>query len=262
MNSKKPEVAVLLFTTAVAADAILLYGLHRYLIFGLPPEIAAAVAADPTVTYLFYGLSAGLAACVLFGMLIVLPLVSELRRDNGALHSLAGMLQRRSREMEFAAQTDVLTGLHNRRYFDEALNEFLTAFDGVGRPLGLLLLDLDHFKAINDTHGHDVGDRVLADVGKCLRDHTRFHDVAARIGGEEFALIVPNMTRADLHAFAERLRRAIERLSIGSGNVRLRITTSVGLAVAEPNEDAAAFLKRVDTQLYRAKQTGRNRICA
>jgi two-component system cell cycle response regulator len=93
-------------------------------------------------------------------------------------------------------------------------------------------------------------------------EYTRFHDIVARLGGEEFAVVVPNMNSRDLGEFADRLRLAVERLSMDVGNVRLRITMSIGLAMAVADEDAAALYKRADVNLYNAKQAGRNRICA
>lgn len=164
--------------------------------------------------------------------------------------------------MERAAHTDVLTGLHNRRYFNEALAQFMREFGRIGRPIGLLVLDLDHFKSINDTYGHDIGDEVLRAVSRCIADYCRHHDIVARLGGEEFAVVVPNMNETDLRGFADRLRQAVERLSLDVGNVRLRITMSVGIAVARREEEPASLCKRADVNLYAAKEAGRNRICA
>ncbi|TIW05129.1 MAG: GGDEF domain-containing protein, partial [Mesorhizobium sp.] len=158
--------------------------------------------------------------------------------------------------------TDGLTGMQNRRYFDDALREYLHEFRRIDRPVGLMILDLDHFKQVNDTHGHDVGDEVLRAVATCLRGMTRYHDVVARLGGEEFAVVTPNMDVELLARFAERIRKAIANLSILSGNVRLKVTTSVGLAVWDHKESAEDFYRRADRQLYEAKKQGRNRVCA
>ena len=125
-----------------------------------------------------------------------------------------------------------------------------------------MILDLDHFKSINDTHGHDVGDEVLRAVAGCLKGMTRYHDVVARLGGEEFAVVTPNMDIELLRKFAERIRKGVANLTILNGNVRLKVTTSVGLAVWEDSETAEAFYRRADKQLYEAKRQGRNRVCA
>ena len=126
----------------------------------------------------------------------------------------------------------------------------------------MLILDLDHFKQVNDTHGHDVGDEVLRTVSNCLKDFTRFHDVVARLGGEEFAVVAPNMDENMLLKLAERIRKAVASLVVQSGNIRLRVTTSVGLAVWDGKESADEFFRRADRMLYEAKRLGRNRVCA
>ena len=125
-----------------------------------------------------------------------------------------------------------------------------------------MILDLDHFKQVNDTHGHDVGDEVLRAVADCLKDLTRYHDIVARLGGEEFAVVAPNMDDEMMMRFAERIRKAISGLSIMSGNVRLKVTTSVGIAVWDCKESAESLFRRADQHLYEAKKGGRNRVSA
>jgi diguanylate cyclase (GGDEF)-like protein len=132
----------------------------------------------------------------------------------------------------------------------------------IDRPVGLMIFDLDHFKQVNDTHGHDVGDEVLKAVAGCLKDMTRYHDVVARLGGEEFAVVAPNMDHDMLVRLAERIRKGIAAMPILSGNVRLKITASVGLAVWDRKESAEEFFRRADKQLYQAKRQGRNRVSA
>ncbi|TGP31690.1 GGDEF domain-containing protein, partial [bacterium M00.F.Ca.ET.228.01.1.1] len=100
----------------------------------------------------------------------------------GKLRAMTVSLSARSQTLEQAALTDGLTGMQNRRYFDDALREYLHEFRRIDRPVGLMILDLDHFKQVNDTHGHDVGDEVLRAVATCLRGMTRYHDVVARLG--------------------------------------------------------------------------------
>ncbi|MGO4835562.1 GGDEF domain-containing protein, partial [Rhizobiaceae sp. 2RAB30] len=154
------------------------------------------------------------------------------------------------------------TGMQTRRYFDDALREYITEFRRIDRPVGLMVLDLDHFKQVNDTHGHDVGDDVLRAVAGCLKDLTRYHDVVARLGGEEFAVVAPNMDNDQLAKLAERIRKAIAGTAVLTGNVRLKITTSMGLAVWNGEETAEDLYRRADKLLYEAKRLGRNRICA
>lgn len=204
-----------------------------------------------------------LATALFFGMFLIYPLIRTQAREGYALREMTESLSARSETLEHAALTDSLTGMQNRRYFDDALREYLDEFRRVDKPVGLMILDLDHFKQVNDTHGHDVGDRVLREVANCLRDMTRFHDVVARLGGEEFAVVAPNMADDALIKLAERIRKAVASLTLTtSGNVRLKVTTSIGLAVWDRKETADEFFRRADKQLYQAKRQGRNRVCA
>src|SRR5258705_10463383 len=123
-------------------------------------------------------------------------------------------LSARSETVEYTALADVLTGMQKRRYFDDALKEYIEEFRRIEKPVGLMILDLDHFKEVNDTHGHDVGDEVLREVASCLKDMTRYHDVVARLGGEEFAVVAPNMDNDLLIKLAERIRKAIAARAI------------------------------------------------
>jgi diguanylate cyclase (GGDEF)-like protein len=202
----------------------------------------------------------GTAAC--FGVFFIYPQLRSHVREEGKLRAMTESLSARSETLEHAALTDSLTGMQNRRYFDDALREYLQEFRRIDRPIGLMILDLDHFKMVNDTHGHDVGDEVLRAVSNCLREFTRYHDVAARLGGEEFAVVAPNMDEQLLVKLAERIRKAIASLTVVSGNVRLKVTTSVGLAVWDRKETAEDFFRRADRMLYQAKRMGRNRVCA
>ena len=152
--------------------------------------------------------------------------------------------------------------MQNRRYFDDALRNISKSFAASSRPVGLMILDLDHFKQVNDTHGHDVGDEVLRAVASCLKDMTRYHDVVARLGGEEFAVVAPNMDNELLLKLRRAHPQGDRGMAIVSGNVRLKITTSVGLAVWDRKEGADEFYRRADPPLYQAKRLGRNRVCA
>src|SRR5690606_9812631 len=189
-------------------------------------------------------------------------LIRTQAREEFKLRAMTETLSARSETLEQAALTDPLTGMHNRRYFDDALREYLTEFRRIEKPIGLMILDLDHFKQVNDTYGHDVGDEVLRAVANTLGDMTRYHDVVARLGGEEFAVVAPNMTEDQLIKLAERIRKAISAQVVVAGNVRLRVTTSIGLAIWDGKETGEEFYRRADKQLYQAKRQGRNRVCA
>lgn len=214
------------------------------------------------VAKLLFGTGVLLATAIFFGVFLIYPLIRTQAREETKLRDLTQTLSERSETLAHAALTDGLTGMQNRRYFDDALKEYLQEFGQIEKPVGLMILDLDHFKQVNDTHGHDVGDEVLRSVAGCLRDMTRYHDVVARLGGEEFAVVAPNMNSEQLFKLAERIRKAIAGQTVQAGNVRLKVTTSVGLAIWDGKEDPDGFYRRADKQLYQAKRQGRNRVCA
>jgi two-component system cell cycle response regulator len=164
-----------------------------------------------------------------------------------------------------AAITDALTGLHNRRYMETHLNALVEQAASRGKPIAVLVLDIDFFKVINDTHGHDAGDDVLREFSLRIRKSIRNIDLACRYGGEEFVIVMPETDMGVATMVAERLRRAIagEPFPVQQGMKLLNVTLSIGLATLnEPGDDAAAILKRADQALYRAKRDGRNRVVA
>ena len=161
------------------------------------------------------------------------------------------------------AITDALTGLFNRRYMETHLATLVEQAASRGKPIAVLVLDIDYFKAINDSHGHDAGDDVLREFALRIRKCIRNIDLACRYGGEEFVIVMPETDMAVATMVAERLRRRIasETFSIQQGARSLAVTLSIGLAAASgPDDTAAAILKRADTALYRAKRDGRNRV--
>jgi diguanylate cyclase (GGDEF)-like protein len=113
-------------------------------------------------------------------------------------------------------------------------------FSRIERPMGIMIVDIDHFKSINDTYGHDVGDEVIKGLANTIREYTRYHDIAARIGGEEFAVVAPNVDIDSLDKLANRLRLAVSDLVFNVGNVRLRITVSIGIAIWDGKEGSAS----------------------
>lgn len=158
------------------------------------------------------------------------------------------------------ATLDALTGLHNRRFLDTHLDRAVAIAAETGKPLCLLILDVDHFKAINDGFGHDVGDEVLRQVAGRLRASVRASDLACRMGGEEFAVLMPDADLAEGRAAAERLRLVVEREPFSGGEQSVAVTTSVGLALALPGDGARELMRRADRGLYEAKATGRNKV--
>ena len=158
------------------------------------------------------------------------------------------------------AATDELTGLFNRRYMLSHLENVLRRSAGTGRPVSVMMIDLDNFKIVNDTYGHPVGDKVLAEIARRIGQSVRGVDLAARYGGEEFIVVMPDTDKAGANVVAERLRQAVAGGPIDIGGTKLNLTVSVGLAVDGPTIGAEALIKRADEALYAAKKSGRNRV--
>lgn len=166
-------------------------------------------------------------------------------------------------ELEHQATTDALTGLCNRRQFEVHAHRELSRAQRSGAPLAVLAMDIDKFKSINDTYGHAAGDAVLKALARACAPHLREVDTLARLGGEEFAVLLPETDLAAAQHVAERIRQALAEEGVASSNTEtIRFTVSLGAAeYKDGTEDLATLLHRADAALYRAKQTGRNRVC-
>jgi diguanylate cyclase (GGDEF)-like protein len=164
---------------------------------------------------------------------------------------------RRFREARQLADMDALTGLHNRRYFHETLLREVARANRYERELALMVLDLDDFKSINDRIGHLAGDAVLAEAAERLRDVVRSADVACRVGGDEFAIILPESTVADAEGLYRRLQATMAKRPVGQAG---RLAISAGIAELRPDDDAVAFFERADEALYTAKHAGKGRF--
>jgi diguanylate cyclase (GGDEF)-like protein len=166
-------------------------------------------------------------------------------------------------EVHQLASNDPLTELPNRRHFFEAADREIARCVRTGVPAAMCLVDADHFKMINDRYGHIAGDEVLRHLAHLLREKLRQGDVSGRIGGEEFAVLLPECSAQDAVAvFSEPLRLAVEQAEFTLGGVRRQLTVSIGIAGLTPNRDnRSALMKAADVALYRAKDSGRNRVC-
>ena len=163
------------------------------------------------------------------------------------------------------AITDQLTGLHNRRYMGRHLDTLILSAEKSGKPLAFLILDIDYFKAVNDTYGHDIGDEVLREFASRIAANVRGIDLACRYGGEEFVVVMPDTDLEFAATVAERLRRSVETtpFAISRAPNKLNVTISIGIAGSEgQGDDAEQLLHRADQALYRAKREGRNRVVA
>ncbi|WP_342117340.1 GGDEF domain-containing protein [Pseudoduganella sp. OTU4001] len=183
---------------------------------------------------------------------------SRLTAQRDELHAI---VLERTAEQSRLANTDSLTGLANRRHFMEHGSREVSRARRYRQPLAMLLLDIDHFKEINDNFGHPAGDKVIAAVANACRTSGRGSDLAGRIGGEEFAVLLPETNAIAAQLAAERLRRKIADLDLAAHGITRAITASIGVAVLQGSETALeALLARADQALYLAKQTGRNRV--
>ena len=165
-------------------------------------------------------------------------------------------------ELEEQATTDALTGLLNRRGFDATLQREWRRHQRLGHGLSVLMIDIDHFKQINDQHGHAAGDQALCWLSQMLRQHVRPYDLLARLGGEEFCVVLPDVSPEKARATAERLCHAPLSFAPADGAPLLTMTVSIGLACSQTQPDAEpdALLARADRALYQAKAAGRNRV--
>ncbi len=193
-------------------------------------------------TYLLLG--TGVAFSV-FGAAIGL-LTDEVRQANAHLRTLT--------------RTDPLTGLHNTRFFHQELDRECARADRDGTPIALIVIDLDHFKRVNDERGHPFGDKALVHVARLMSGFARAADLACRIGGEEFAIICPATELSEGVAIAERIRQAVDSTPVREDGFEWPLTASFGVAVRSPGMPAQAAFRLADAALYQAKARGRNRV--
>jgi diguanylate cyclase (GGDEF)-like protein len=184
--------------------------------------------------------------------------------DGGRLLTYGNVsdLVREAEALERLATIDGMTGINNRRNFLSLAETEWARFRRYGRPLALLMFDIDHFKSVNDTYGHDVGDEVIKAIADVLQKHKRTSDIVGRLGGEEFALVLPEATLDSAVAAGERLRKLVADTVIASGGTRIPVTISVGASLCgAAMAGIDELIKTADLALYEAKRSGRNRVC-
>ncbi|MCX5746165.1 MAG: GGDEF domain-containing protein [Proteobacteria bacterium] len=190
-------------------------------------------------------------------------LIVDLRRRNTELQEVVTKLeftrQRLSQEEE-TARTDGLTGLFNRRGFDAELTNFMARARAIGSGLALIAMDLDHFKPVNDKLGHAAGDFVLRGVGKILLEGVRKSDLPCRVGGDEFIILLADLTETEAQARGDALRLAIGTMPHPGNDDGIRITATMGGTLYRPGETGEELMHRADEALYAAKRAGRNRL--
>lgn len=184
---------------------------------------------------------------------------------NNALSNKTRELTKKNRELEKAnrrieklSRTDTLTGLANRRHFLDYFEKMISQARRHSHPLSLIMIDLDKFKQVNDTYGHGAGDDLLSAIGDLLDQETRKEDLAARIGGEEFAVLLTQAGKEEALRYAERIREEVMKIEIES--VNRQVTASLGIATLQDDDDVESIMKRADEALYSSKENGRNMV--
>lgn len=225
------------------------------------PASANVIAAEPTrVLVVDRGIFWHLVdASHDFSINLLMLLAQRIRANNTTVSTNI----RLQREYKRTAMVDALTGLYNRRWLEDALPRFVNRFSRSKQPLALLMIDVDHFKRVNDEHGHPAGDAVLVTVAHTLRTAVRPTDHVARFGGEEFAVILPETGPRAARGVAERLREAVKLAPMkdANGNLLPSVTVSIGGAILPPQDGSApGLISLADANLYVSKQSGRDRV--
>jgi len=184
----------------------------------------------------------------------------EIGRMAGQFYAMKARMDEDLRAMEQLALSDFLTGVRNRRYFMEVGAQLLALHQRNREPLSLAILDIDFFKTINDTHGHPVGDEILRRLTGTCQQHIRKSDVFARLGGEEFAILCPQLEIQDCYPLMERLRALIDADVYRDPQRQIHYTISIGITQSQPGDSLSALLSRADQALYQAKARGRNQV--
>jgi diguanylate cyclase (GGDEF)-like protein len=246
----------LIISNATPYDGVIRLISHRRLV-DLPLIVAVTASLDDTLA------SWRRQTLTVFASLILVTLWSVV--FSSRLVGILRLLKRHSLEQERLAITDQLTGLYNRRYLIETGTREMARAHRYDKPMSLLLLDIDYFKTVNDTWGHSTGDGVLRGLAATMNAIVRDQDTVGRLGGEEFAIILPETDPKGTHFIAERIRAAIQEtpMAITAEGRAITITVSIGMATVSPNDESfEAVLSRADKGLYRAKETGRNLVAA
>lgn len=253
-----------------AARVAALIVLITTIVMLLRPRIKSL--ADPARVMAF--LMAFVASTVALPLLLSFGIIPHDRQLTSAAHALTmigitmlgfafiGMyVAETKRRLHEETRLDSLTGLHNRRAFEEMIQREVQLAARDNTPLTLLMMDLDHFKQLNDTWGHALGDRALRTFGGVLLTVTGTRDAVARLGGEEFAILLPGRSARSAMSLAERLRATVEGLRLSEGEELVHFTVSIGLSSLQDGETAfEPMLRRADRALYKVKRSGRNRV--
>lgn len=256
LDSVAHQIAIFYFMIGMSGGAIFLYSAHRTMVLA-----ATASLLMPTTGWFFIQgdlLSVGLAVGSVVFYLTAMRATKVLSVTLDQNFMLNHELKKSKESAERLARIDVLTGLYNRRAFYEQAEVMNSYAERHKKTLAIIIMDLDHFKVINDTHGHAAGDAALVHIGMLLQELTRKSDVCARIGGEEFGILLVSTNMLDASILAEKLRQEIEDSPVVFENKSLSITASFGVAGDELDFDT--LFKCADAAMYQAKKAGRNQV--
>ncbi|HEY0844140.1 MAG TPA: GGDEF domain-containing protein [Noviherbaspirillum sp.] len=237
-------------TTTVFPLSIVAIRLREVIVLAMPPFALLAVLA-------FIGLPAIEFANLMFVYALALGVTCALTQSNRISRKAAFLLERKLTDL---AHHDSLTGLNNRGYLTELAEQEVARSRRYGHPLSIAMLDIDRFKTVNDTYGHDIGDMVIKALAGACNTTMRGTDHVGRVGGEEFVWIMPETPIGDAANCAERLRRHIEQIRVATPKGEISFTVSIGVVELPPHADWPILLKAADSAMYQAKQAGRNRV--
>ncbi|WP_050872412.1 GGDEF domain-containing protein [Comamonas testosteroni] len=258
-NNLLSQVITLFFAVGMAGSAISAYSAYRYMAL-----TAVGLVLLPTTLWLLIQPSTEQRLLALTSLAFCAFVVRATRELSRALQSLLRL--RRELEIQHsiasnAARTDDLTGVNNRRAFNEKAETMFAYTRRYGVPLCALLFDIDHFKQINDTHGHAAGDKVLQAVVRQIKSALREADLCGRLGGEEFGVLLAGTNMQEAVQIAERIRLSVQAIKEPVNDTTLQVTISVGVAEADSAcADVSTLLKQADAAMYRAKSNGRNQV--
>jgi len=203
--------------------------------------------------YFFIGLFTLLIIVIIYKNIVLYKVTHQLKSNEEKLLQM-------NKELKDLSEKDFLTKIYNRRYFETISKESISLAKREGKDVSILLIDLDNFKKINDTYGHQVGDYVLCAVADLMMEHKRKSDVICRYGGEEFAILLPNTSLHGAKKYSENLRKTIEHAKLKVDNLSIKVTASMGLTLCNASDDIYSALDRADEGMYVAKKNGKNQL--
>lgn len=239
-----------------------LFIIPNYLLLLFSTKWSTAIITNLAYTVLeiisqYYFLVPEVSGNMLIKVLVLVPMINSIIFFMLAYFRIK--FKKVNDQLEDLVAHDPLTGIYNRRYFDTAIEKNIISYTKTGKPFQLIFFDIDHFKLINDNYGHPCGDYVLKELTRVITSEVRSEDVFTRIGGEEFALLMPETTVENGEILAQRMRKAIEEITLRYNDTLIPVTISIGVA-SYHGGSIAELINKADSALYKAKSNGRNQV--